>query len=69
MTDLLTNNQKIPIVSKNEDVYDRATLCEDYKIYNNEHYDIQLSQWRHHLVIDNWFNVFNSKFICYFYSR
>jgi hypothetical protein len=34
-------------------------FIKDYKIYNNEHYDIQLSQWRHHLVIDNWFNVFN----------
>ena len=38
------------------------TFIKDYKIYNNEKYDIHLSKWRNNLILDNWFNIYNKHY-------
>lgn len=34
------------------------TFIKDYKLYNNEKYDIHLSKWRNNLSLDNFFNIY-----------
>jgi hypothetical protein len=34
----------------------------DYKLYNNEEYDINLSKWRHNMNITNWYEIYKSNY-------
>jgi hypothetical protein len=46
------------------DLYEIVILqeyIEDFKIYNNEKYDIDLSIWRSYPARDNIYNIFNAK--------
>jgi hypothetical protein len=34
----------------------------NYNIYNNQSIDIDLSSWRNSLTLDNWYNIYNTKY-------
>jgi FkbM family methyltransferase len=37
-------------------------FIKDYKIYNNEIVDFDLSSWRSNFVLDNWYNIYKKKY-------
>jgi FkbM family methyltransferase len=37
-------------------------FIKDYKIYNNEIVDFDLSSWRSNLVLDNWYNIYKKNY-------
>ena len=40
----------------------KLNFVKDYRIYDNDDYDENISNWRINLKIDNWYNVYTKKF-------
>lgn len=53
------------VVSTYKDTYNsiyNLNYIKDYKIYDNESYDIHLSEWRENFVLSNWYYIYNNKY-------